>query len=156
MTTKTKYALIGIPLGVLALGYMSYRYVLANYSFSFARASINNLDWKNNVLDLDLMFDLKSSIGIGFVVKDIELDVFLQGTKVGHISKSDKILVPSNGNTKVSIPLKIDLSVIKDNALSLIGSALKGVEVLVDGYSKAYISGLPLGINVSVQEKFNF
>jgi hypothetical protein len=156
MTNKTKYLLIGVPLGIVAFGYMSYRYVLANYSFSFAGASINNLDWNNNVLDLELMFDLKSSIGIGFVVKDIELDVFLQGTKVGHISKSDSILVPSNGNTKVSIPLTVDLSVIKNNALGLLTSALKGVEVMVDGYSKAYISGIPLGINVSVQEKFNF
>ena len=88
MTNKTKYLLIGVPLGIAAFGYMTYRYVLSNYSIKPITGSITHIDLGNNELDLNLILELKSSIGIGFVIKDIELDILLQVITVGHISKS--------------------------------------------------------------------
>lgn len=138
-----------------ALGYMFYRYALNNYSFSPKGVSVSSGSLKDEYLNLDLTFELKSTIGVSFIVKHIDLDVFLQGIKVGHILKEDNIVIPSNGTNIVSVPLFVDLTPIKANILSLGMQILSGgLEITIDGFSKCYISGIPIGVNVSVNEKF--
>lgn len=137
------------------LGYMFYRYALNSYSFTPKGVSIIGGGLKDEYLDLNLTFELKSTIGISFIVKNIDLDVFIQGIKVGHISKEEKIVVPSNGTNIVTVPLYVDLTPIKDNIFSLGMSALSsGLQISIDGFSKCYISGILIGVNVSTNEVF--
>ena len=156
MENKTKVILGSIALGVPLLGYMAYRYALANYSFTPIGGSIVRFDKQNQKLYCNIQFELKSSIGVGFEVKDIELDILFQGVNIGQVSKKETIIVPSNGKSIITIPLELDITSIKSNIIGFATSFLTGgnLELNIVGFSKSYISGLPIGVNVDVNETF--
>lgn len=158
MTTKTKALLIGVPVAIGVLGFAGYKYVLSRYSIKPNGGSVSQFDYANNILEGTISFELKSNIGVGFIIEYMDLDVFFQNVKVAHISKEDKIDVPKRGSTIINVPVSIDLAAIKQNGLSFLTSTLstRKIEFFVDGFSKGYIKGVPISVNVSVNEKFDF
>ena len=155
-TLKVRDKVILWGLGIAALGYMYYRYILAQYSFTFKTVLVKNIS--DSQIDLDLMFDLSSNIGVGIEVSQIQADVTFNGIPLGTINKTDKIVVPNNSNVVITIPFSANLDKLRASGVSILSSVLltNNRSVSVSGFSSCKISALPFKVNVDINETINF
>ena len=142
-------------LGIVALGYMYYRYILSQYSFHFNKVVPHNIT--STEIDVDLLFDVTSNIGVSFVIQGITADIFFNGTQIGTIDKTDSIVVPNDSTKTISIPLSVNLTDLQANGISLLATLLGGSKsISVVGYTSLQISGLPFTVSVDIDETVNF
>ena len=152
---KTSEKVILWGLGVVALGYMYYRYILSQYSFHFNKVIPHNIT--TTQIDVDLLFDVSSNVGVSFVIQGITADIYFNGTKIGTIDKTDNIVVPNDSTKTISIPLSVDLNELQANGISILSTLFGGKKsISIVGYTSLQISGLPFTVSVDIDETVNF
>jgi len=154
---KLRDKIILWSLGIVALGYMYYRYILSQYSFKFNKVVPHNISMEN--IDVDLLFDVTSNIGVSFEIQQINASVLFNGINVGTINQTENIVVPNDATKTIAIPFSVDLTQLKQDSLSLITSVFLGnntKNISVTGFTSVKISGLPITIDVDFDQTMSF
>lgn len=88
-------------------------------------------------VSLEISIPVKNPNNFAFKIKDINMDIKLNDTKVGKVKKVDKIVVPANSNDVHNFLIEVEFSELLTGALSLFSSLMKGkVKIGLKGHFK--------------------
>ena len=90
---------------------------------------------------------------MGLKLKGVEIDVLLEGKKVGHISQQEKIKIPAKGN--FTVPLDVDLDLKQTGMINSIFGMLSGkkMEAEFNGYIRISKNAIVMKVPVNHKEK---
>ena len=90
---------------------------------------------------------------MGLKLKGVEIDVLLEGKKVGHISQREKIKIPSKGD--FAVPLNVDLDLKQSGMISGIFGMLSGKKMEAEfiGYVRISKNAVAMKVPVKFTEK---
>jgi LEA14-like dessication related protein len=111
---------------------------------------VEELTRKNIGLQIDL--PVENPNNFGFTVKGVDLDVYINDTKLGTIKKTDKIKIKSNSNEVYPIGFSVKPSDILVGAWTLIADLSKNqTELKLKGYVK--VSKMLISKKIAVDAK---
>jgi len=89
-------------------------------------------------------------------LKQIYLDIFVSGKKVGFVDQEINELIMPKSNFKLSTEIQLDLSKsdLFSSVLSLFGS--QNVEILITGRARVVVNGIPLNVPFEIKDQFKF
>lgn len=129
-----------ILVGVLgAAAFLFYRKqigALMDYSYKIIGLKIKTVSKTNITFELKTRFFNKSLIEA--TVKEIYLDVFIEGVKSGYVTESKPFLIPSKGSSDIDLIFSFNPQLILKQVVSISLSGIKRKDILVnfEGYAK--------------------
>ncbi len=79
---------------------------------------IDELNTKN--IKLIIMLPINNPNNFGFRIRNVDIDIFLSGQKIGKINKIDRVNIPKNSNDIYPIVFEIETSGILVNMMTII------------------------------------
>ncbi len=129
-----------ILVGVLgAAAFLFYRKqigLLKDYGYKVIGLKIKTISKTNVTFELTTRFFNKSLIEA--TVKEIYLDVFIEGVKSGYVTETKPFLIPSRGSSDINLRFSFNPQLILKQVVSISLSGVKRKDILVnfDGWAK--------------------
>jgi len=116
--------------------------------------AIKSLGFNNATVSLDLEYYNPNNFGMQ--LKRTDLDIFINGTLLGHSTSDSLIRIPKNGNFILPVKFELDMRNAFKNAFSALFN--KEVMVKLTGKIKAGKGNLFLNfpVNYESKQKFSF
>jgi LEA14-like dessication related protein len=97
------------------------------------KVSINQVGLKESALSFDILFFNPNNFRLK--LKEASGDVWLDGNKLGHFTVDTIVRIPANGEFRLPVQLKMDMSHFVENMAAALMDKL--VILKVDGIAKA-------------------
>lgn len=120
MNQKEVFIIGGVVLIAGGLGYYLYkeRQLFDNISYDFLGITINNVSGTNINANVKLLF--KSSVDTEAKIKNINLDVYIQGQQVGHITNVQPFIIPARANSIVDLNFDINPAIVLSSSVNVL------------------------------------
>lgn len=128
--------------GVGVIGYALYRYYLKQIDFlkniTYQVTGVKIKSVTSNQVSMDITTRIYNASNVEAVVKEMYLDVLLNGIRVGNVNEVKDILVLPQKTTDVTFNFTFSPRVIGKNALDLISLsvAAKDITIELKGYTR--------------------
>ena len=157
MSFKTKDIIIGGVVAAVIGGVAYYKYAQNQLDFSISGGSVSNVD--SDVAQGNFTFKITNGTGIGFTLKALNLNIYINNVFVGTVQQTSALLIPANGYAILSVSVTLDVSKLESSVVSSLLSLItgSGISALFQGYCTAQVN-LPLlsffNINMPVNEPY--
>jgi len=143
-------SLIAVP--VLAAAY--YRYILSSYDYNVSSITPVSIDGANSVIKITI--DVTSKIGIGLTIKDIYVDVYIEGYKVGNVVESQPVVIPNFGSAQIVLLANVDLTQVANDVTGILVDVLSSgsSNVTIVGYTHVQVGVMPFTSNVVLKQGY--
>ncbi len=121
---------------------------LIDMDYEFMAVQLESASLDNTVANVKIK--LISDSTLEAVIKDLDLDIYIDGVYVGNITENKEILIPAKGYSIVDFHIKADVTEVKTNALNLIGKIWINKDAILTLKGKAKIKFAFLNIPVPV------
>lgn len=125
---------------VLVIGGAIYYYyrqanLLTNLTYKLIGFHFESLSLTNSVIDLELRIWSQSTIEA--TIKNLDLQVFIDGVKLGNINELTPIVVPAKGYSDIGLKVSFSPLTIGQNALNLLSNyqTNKDSKILMTGFA---------------------
>ena len=131
-----------IVTGIGVIAYAIYNYykkqldIIKNYDYKVTGLKIVSL--QKNLISLDITTRITNYSNVEAVVKQLFLDVYINGVKVGNVDETKDIFVRGNGSSDFSFRFSFDPQVVLGNIVNIVtlSVGIKDVMIELDGYVK--------------------
>lgn len=134
--------------GLGVIGYAIYRYYIRQVSFlkdiTYKVTGLRIRSLKKDQVSLDITAQIYNASNVEATVKEIYLDAFLNGIKVGNVNEVKDIQILPSKSSIISFNFTFNPSIIGQNIVDLISLsvAAKDIELSLNGYVKVQSSFL--------------
>jgi LEA14-like dessication related protein len=156
---------VAILSGVALIGFGLYRFYKMQVDFlkniEYKITSIKIKTMTKQLLSIDVSMRLFNYSNIDATVKEIFLDFYINGNKVGNIQESKDLIIKASGQTDVGFTFNVNPSLVLTNIANIVNMsiALKDATVEAKGYVKLESgmlrSTLPFEYKTTFKEYFN-
>lgn len=134
-----KVLIISLTVAVIGGGiYYYYKQVtlLTNLDYKLIGFHVESLSLTQSVVDLDMRIWSKSTIEA--TIKNLDLNVFIDGVKLGNVTEISTIVIPAKGYSDVKLKVILSPLQIGENVLNLFNnySSNKDSKILMTGFAK--------------------
>lgn len=141
-------------MGIVTMAFLSCSSPKALEYQTFNNFSIQNLGFKKTSVNLDLVYYNPNNYGMQ--LKNTDLDIFVDGTLLGHSSLDTLIRIPRRDTFSIPVKFDVNMQSIFKNAWN----TLTGKEVLVRLQGKVKVGKanvfMSLPVNYESKETFSF
>jgi LEA14-like dessication related protein len=131
-----------IVTGIGVIAYAIYNYykkqldIIKNYDYKVTGLKIVSL--QKNLISLDITTRITNYSNVEAVVKQLFLDVYINGVKVGNVDENKDVFVRGNGSSDFSFRFSFDPQVVLGNIVNIVtlSVGIKDVMIELDGYVK--------------------
>lgn len=131
-----------VATGVGLIGYSIYRYykkqieIAKNYEYKVTGLKI--VTFAKDEVALDINARITNYSNVSATVKQLYLDVFINGVKAGTVDEVKDIFVQANGYSDFSFRFSFNPQVVLGNLINIVtlSIGLKDVMIALDGYIK--------------------
>lgn len=128
--------------GIGVIGYALYRYYLKQIDFlkniTYQVTGVKIKSVTSTQVSMDITARIFNASNVEAVVKELYLDVFLNGVRVGNVNEVKDILVLPQKTTDITFNLTFSPRQIGKNALDLISLSVAAKDIRIDlkGYAR--------------------
>jgi len=131
-----------IVTGIGVIAYAIYNYykkqldIIKNYDYKVTGLRIVSL--QKDLVSLDITTRITNYSNVEAVVKQLFLDVYINGVKVGNVDENKDVFVRGNGSSDFSFRFSFDPQVVLGNIVNIVtlSVGIKDVMIELDGYVK--------------------
>ncbi len=99
---------------------------------------------------------IKNENKFKFKITDVNIDMSVEGKKIGKIKRLDNITIPANSNNVYDFEIEAEFSKLMKGSMALMASFMKrSINVKLDGHIKAKAFGMPKKVEIHESERVN-
>lgn len=143
--------------GIGLIGYAIYRYYKKQAEFiqqyEYKVVGIKVVTLQKEMVSLDITTKIFNNSNVEAVVKEIYLDIFLNGVKVGNVDEVKDTIVRAKGTSFFSFRFSFNPKVVLGNLLSIatLSLALKDLVIQLKGFVKVKSGFLQVNVPFEYQ-----
>lgn len=153
MSRGTAILLFVIGIGGIGVYYYYQRQVAALSNLTYKLVGFSIGDLSQPIVQANLIFRIYSSSTIDAQVNGLNLDVYINGAKLGNIQNTTSFIIPAAGYSDVPLTVTFSPAVLASDAVSVLTTYLTSSDMLIA--LNGYVSVKSAFLNVSVPVNYS-
>ena len=134
-------------IAALTLAYQAWRYIKRQKSllekWNYDILAVRLLGVTKDYLDLQVELELQNPSAVSLTVSEFEMDVYIDGIKVGNTGKKGQYMIPKYGKNVLQFQVRVNYKALGPSLAVLISKIGKIDEVRVRLAGRMYVETVP-------------
>jgi LEA14-like dessication related protein len=153
MKRSTAILLFVVGIGAIGVYYYYNQQVAALRNLTYKLIGFSIGDLSQPIVQANLIFRIYSSSTIDAQVNGLNLDVYINGARLGNIQNTTSFIIPANGYSDVPLTVTFSPAVLASDAVSVLTTYLTSSDMLIA--LNGYVSVKSAFLNVSVPVNYS-